>query len=87
MIFDFGTFVTTAFWIAVASIPLGIVALSALHAARTPQWVWAFSDRTQVIWVAGLFWGVIVVPLGLFVAAYYWWRVRPQLASIERGEI
>ena len=78
---------TTAFWITVAALPLIIVALTFLHAAKTPQWVWAFSDRTQIIWLALLLIGIGLLPLGLGGTVWYWWKVRPQLASIERGDM
>ena len=78
---------TTALQISLVVSPFAVVALTFLHAAQIPQWVWAFSDRTQIIWLASLLLGVALLPLGLVATIRYWWRVRPQLASIERGEM
>jgi hypothetical protein len=83
----FQEFMTMAFWIAVAGSPIAIIGLTFQHAARIPQWVWAFSDRTQVIWLASLLLGVAVVPLGLPLAVWYLVRVRPVLKYIEDGNI
>jgi hypothetical protein len=84
---DLRLILVTAFWICVAAIPIVSIALAFLHAARVPQWVWAFSSRTQVVWLAGLLVGIAVVPLGLPLAGWYVFKIRPQLASIERGDM
>lgn len=80
-------FVVMAFWIAVAASPIVFIGLTFLHAARYPQWVWAFSERTQIVWLAGLLMGAAVVPLGLPLAAWYLIRVRPVLHRIEQGNL
>ncbi len=80
-------FMMMALWIAIAGSPIAFIGLTFLHAARYPQWVWAFSERTQVIWLAGLLMGAAVVPLGLPLAAWYLWRVRPILNQIEQGNM
>lgn len=76
-----------ALWIAIAASPIVFIGLTFLHAARYPQWVWAFSERTQVVWLAGLLIGAAVVPIGLPLAAYYIVRVRPVLHQIEQGNM
>lgn len=76
-----------AFWIAVAGSPIAFIGLTFLHAARVPQWVWAFSERTQVIWVATLLLGVAVVPVGVPLAIWYLVKVRPVLNHIEAGNV
>jgi len=83
----FQEFMTMAFWIAVAGSPIAFIGLTFLHAARIPQWVWAFSERTQVIWLASLLLGVAVVPLGLPLAFWYLVKVRPVLKRIEDGNV
>ncbi len=83
----FGAFVTMAFWIALAGIPVAICGLAFLHAARAPQWAWAFSGRTQIWWLAGLLVGTGVMPIGLPAALYYLVKVRPDLDRIEKGHI
>ncbi len=80
-------FGTTAFWVAIAAIPLVFVGLTFLHAARIPQWVWALSGRTQIFWLATLLLGSAIVPIGIPAAIYYIVRVRPMLTSIERGDM
>lgn len=79
------------FWFAtlvigLALLPFAFVGLAFLHAARAPQWVWAMSGRTQIIWLAGLLIGTGVVFAGVPAAAYYFWKVRPVLDRIERGD-
>lgn len=83
----FSAFWTTALLIAVASIPIAIVMLSFLHAARTPQWVWAMSGNTQIWWLAGLLIGVPVMPIGLPAAIWYLVKIRPVLGRIETGNL
>lgn len=80
-------FSTTAFWVAVASIPLVFVGLTFLHAARIPQWVWVLSGRTQIIWLATLAVGSAVIPIGVPAAIWYLMFVRPTLSAIERGDM
>lgn len=78
-------FVRMTFWIALAGSPIAFIGLSFLHAARYPQWVWAFSERTQIVWLVALLLGVAIVPVGLPVAIWYLVKVRPRLTQIERG--
>ncbi len=80
-------FWTTAFFIAVAALPVVFVVLAFLHAARTPQWAWIMSGRTQIIWLAGLLLGAGIIPAGVPAAAYYFWKIRPLLNRIERGDL
>lgn len=84
---DLGLILWTALLISVAGIPLVLIMIAFLHAARTPQWVWAFTARTQVVWMVVLLAGVAIIPIGLPMAAWYWFRVRPELQAIERGEL
>ena len=84
---DLGLVLWTALLISIAAIPVVLVVLAFLDAARTPQWVWAFTNRTQVFWIALLLGGVAVVPLGLALAAWYWLRIRPDLRAIEAGDL
>ena len=76
-----------ALWIAVAGAPIAFIGLTFLHAAQYPQWVWAFSERRQVVWLAGLLMGAAIVPLGLPLALWYIVRVRPLLHQIEQGNM
>jgi len=83
----FGQFWITAFLIALAALPIVFVALAFLHAARSPQWAWAMLGRPQVMWIAGLLFGAAVLPLGIPAAIYYYWKIRPVLDRIERGDL
>jgi hypothetical protein len=83
---DLGLLLWTALLIAIAGVPLVLIMIAFLHAARTPQWVWAFTARTQVVWMALLLGGVAIIPAGLPLAAWYWFRVRPELLAVERGD-
>ena len=76
-----------ALWIAIAASPVAFVGVTFLHAARIPQWVWAFSERTQIVWVAMLLLGIAVVPVGLPLAIWYLVKVRPVLNHIEKGNV
>lgn len=80
-------FMRMALLIAIAGSPIAFIGLTFLHAARYPQWVWAFSERTQIVWLAGLLMGAAIVPLGLPLAAWYLIRVRPVLHQIEQGNM
>jgi len=82
-----GAFWFTALLIAIAALPIVFVALAFLHAARAPQWVWVMSGRTQIIWLAGLLLGAGIVVAGVPAAAYYFWKIRPVLDRIERGDL
>ena len=79
------------FWMAaiitVGAIPTGLVLIAFLDAARTPGWVWAFSSRAQVVWIALLLGGVVLIPLGIPLAGWYWWNIQPSLREIESGEV
>lgn len=83
----FQEFAAMALWISIAASPIAFVGLTFLHAARIPQWVWAFSDRTQIVWLASLLLGVAVVPLGAPIAVYYLVKVRPVLNAIWGGNV
>lgn len=74
-------------WIAVAASPIAFVGLTFLHAARFPQWVWAFSSRTQIVWLASLLLGVAIIPVGVPIAVWYLLKIRPVLRQIEQGNM
>lgn len=80
-------FARMALWIAIAGSPIAFIGLTFLHAARVPQWVWAFSERTQIVWLASLLIGVAIVPVGLPLAIWYLVKIRPVLGRIEQGNI
>lgn len=83
----FSAFVTTAIWVAIGAIPIAICGLAFLHAARTPQWVWMLSGRTQIWWLAGLLIGIGVTPIGLPASLWYLIKIRPEMGRIETGNL
>lgn len=45
------------------------------------------SGRTQIVWLAGLLVGAGIVFAGVPAAVYYFWKIRPVLDRIERGDL
>lgn len=82
-----GEFWYTALLIALAGLPIVFVAVAFLHAARVPQWAWAMSGRTQIVWLVTLLLGVAIIFAGVPAAAFYFWKIRPLLDRIERGDL
>ncbi len=70
-----------------AAFPLGISTWALLDAARRPQWAWAMTDRRQVVWMAGIMFGVLTVIGGLLISTWYLTRVRHEVAAAEEGRI
>lgn len=70
-----------------AAVPLGISLWALLDAARRPRWAWALAGRRQVVWMAVIMFGVLSVVGGVLVSGWYLLRVRPAIASVERGEL
>lgn len=69
------------------SVPLSLSMWALLDAARRPPWVWALTERRQVVWIGGVLFGVLVLPVGIVVSTYYLARVRPRLAAVEGGDV
>ncbi len=80
-------YVVAVLVVIVLSMPLGLSVWALLDVARRPAWVWALAERSQVVWMASILMGVLVVPLGVIVSSFYLLRVRPRLASVEAGAI
>lgn len=78
--------ITTALLV-VLSVPLAISGWAFLDIASRPRWVWAFSGRRQVVWMAIVAFGVLTVVGGLLISGYYLLRIRPGLARIESGDV
>ena len=76
-----------AFWVGLALLPFAFVGGTFLHAAKRPQWVWMLSGRTQIVWIATLLIGNLVLPIGVPVAVYYLIRIRPELVAAEEGDM
>jgi ABC-type Mn2+/Zn2+ transport system permease subunit len=78
-----GAIVTTAFFL----IPLALTAWAFLDAARRPAWAWSLAGRSQTLWMAAVFLGVLTVIGGLLVSGYYLAVVRPEVAAAEDGQV
>ena len=70
-----------------AAVPLGLTLWALLDAARRPQWAWALAERRQVIWLAGIVFGMFTVVGGVAVSAWYLTRVRHEVAAAEAGQL
>ena len=64
----------TALLVGISAIPIVVVGLAFLHAARAPQWVWAFAGRRQVVWMVALIFGIAITPVGVPLALYYFFE-------------
>jgi hypothetical protein len=69
------------------ALPLALSLWALLDAARRPQWAWALAERSQVVWMAGILFAALLVPIGLAVSLWYLLRIRPEVAAAERGEL
>lgn len=70
----------------VLATPLALSLWALLDAARRPAWVWALAERRQVVWIAAILIGVLVLPVGLALSIVYLSRIRPHLAAVEAGD-
>lgn len=66
--------------------PLALSLWALLDAAKRPAWAWALAERRQVVWIAAILIGVLVLPLGLALSIWYLARIRPHLAAVEGGD-
>ena len=79
----FVAIVTTAF----LAIPISLSVWALLDCAKRPGWAWALSGRSQQIWMATILCGILLVPAGLCISAWYLVRVRPAIADAEDGKV
>lgn len=70
-----------------AAFPLSLSAWALLDAARRPQWAWALTERRQVVWMAGIMFGVLTVVGGLLISSWYLTKVRHEVAAAEEGRL
>ena len=78
-----GAILTTAFFL----IPITLTAWAFLDAARRPAWAWSLANRSQAVWMAVIFLGVLTVVGGLLISGYYLAIVRPEIAAAEEGQL
>jgi hypothetical protein len=69
------------------SIPLAVTVWALLDAARRPQWAWVLAGRNQAGWIAAILFGAFTVIGGLCICAWYFTKVRPQIAAAEEGDL
>lgn len=72
---------------ALASLPLALSLWALLDCARRPAWAWALAGRRQVLWLAAILVGFLMVVGGLVIASWYLLRVRPVVAAAEDGRL
>lgn len=72
---------------AIFAIPISLSLWALLDCAKRPGWAWALSGRSQQVWMATILCGILLVPVGLCVSAYYLIRVRPRIADAEDGKV
>ena len=80
-----GQLLWTIFTTAVLCIPIGLSLWALLDCARRPSWAWAMTTRSQQVWMASILCGILLVPVGLVISAWYLLRIRPEVAAIEEG--
>lgn len=78
---------STSLAIVVLSIPLALSVWALLDATRRPAWAWALADRRQVLWIAVVLFGFLMVLPGVAIALWYLLRVRPEVQAAEQGHI
>jgi hypothetical protein len=68
-------------------VPLALSGWAFLDAAKRPQWAWAMTRHRQVVWMAAIMFGALLLPVGLAVSTYYLRRVRLAVAAAEAGDV
>jgi len=74
---------TTAFF----CIPIGLSLWALLDCAKRPGWAWALTTRSQQVWLFAILCGILLVPVGLAVSAWYLARIRPEIQAAENGDL
>lgn len=80
-----GSYLGAAGSVVLFSVPLALSLWALLDAARRPAWAWALSRHRQVVWMASILCGTLMVVPGLVVSLWYLLRIRPAVADAERG--
>jgi uncharacterized membrane protein len=84
---DLGELAWTTLAIAVSAIPLGLSVWALLDVARRPAWAWGLAGRDRVLWMYLILAGILCLPVGICLSAWYLLRVRPIIAGVERGNL
>lgn len=85
--FSFGDVLIESVVVLFLLIPLSLSMWAFLDAVHRPRWVWAMSERRQLVWLIMILMGVITMILGIIVSVYYLIMVRRELRAIENGDI
>jgi hypothetical protein len=72
---------------AIFAIPISLSLWALLDCAKRPGWAWALSGRSQQVWMATILCGILLVPVGMVISAYYLLRIRPSVADAEQGKV
>jgi hypothetical protein len=68
-----------------ACVPLGLSVWAILDITRRPSWAWALAGRPQVVWLAAVLAGTLLLVVGMGISIWYLARVRPTIADAEDG--
>jgi hypothetical protein len=68
-----------------ACVPLGLSMWALLDITRRPSWAWALAEREQVLWLAAVLVGTLLLLAGMAISIWYLVRVRPLIAAAEHG--
>ena len=71
----------------VFAMPAALSLWALLDIAHRPQWAWALTRHRQVAWMAAVLFGTLLMILGITISLWYLLRVRPTVASAERGDV
>jgi len=84
---DLGALAWTTFVVLLSSLPLALSVWALLDVARRPAWAWGLSDRDRVLWMFLILVGILCMPAGICISAWYLLRVRPIVANAEDGRL
>lgn len=68
-----------------ACVPLGLSLWAVLDITHRPSWAWALAEREQVVWLAAVLLGTLLLVVGMGISIWYLTRVRPMIAAAEAG--
>lgn len=74
-------------WLLIGVLPISLSVWALLDCARRPAWAWSLAGRSQLIWMGAILFGVFLLLLGLAVSGWYLLAVRPEIRSIEAGDL
>jgi hypothetical protein len=82
-----GSLFRTIVVIAFSALPLGLTVWALLDCTRRPAWAWGLSGHDRVPWLTAILLGILCVPVGMGISAWYLVRVRPDVGAAEEGRL